>query len=130
MVGHRNVVLCWDFTLTLPLSLKGEGGPKDPAAIIRPAVKSKNPVHSVHQCTDTICQQELCSRRGWAHPHEDAGLDEVAEISRAFQRSELSPPSKEAPSRFQLVAMVAKFAEVLRGSYWASEASRPQQLMP
>ena len=71
--------------------------------------------------------------------YEDVGLNEVVEINREFQRSDLDTAFDEAPSTFQLSAVVAEFAEVLRGSYWAREGSlqavadqarRVQQLLP
>ena len=71
--------------------------------------------------------------------YEDPDFNEVTEISLEFQRSELAASFEEATARFQLAAVVAEFAEVLRGSYWAqegsleavaSEARRLQQLMP
>ena len=71
--------------------------------------------------------------------YEDPDFNEVTEISLEFQRSELAASFEEATARFQLAAVVAEFAEVLRGSYWAqegsledvaSEARRLRQLMP
>ena len=55
--------------------------------------------------------------------YEDAYLDEVEEISREFLVDDLAPSFKAASLRFQLSAVVAEFAEVLRGSYWAREGS-------
>ena len=71
--------------------------------------------------------------------YEDVGLNEVVEISQEFQRSDLSIAFAETAPAFQLSAVVAEFAEVLRGSYWAREGSlqavagearRVQQLLP
>ncbi len=71
--------------------------------------------------------------------YEDVGLNEVVEISEELQRTDLAVSFEEASSRFQLSAVVAKFAEVLRGGYWAREGSlqavadearRVQQLLP
>ena len=71
--------------------------------------------------------------------YEDVGLNEVVEINREFQRGDLDTDFEEAASTFQLSAVVAEFAEVLRGSYWAREGSlqavadqarRVQQLLP
>ena len=71
--------------------------------------------------------------------YEDVGLNEVVEINREFQRGDLDTAFEEAASTFQLSAVVAEFAEVLRGSYWAREGSlqavadqarRVQQLLP
>ena len=71
--------------------------------------------------------------------YEDVGLNDVVEISRHFQRTELAESFEETSSRFQVSAVVAEFAEVLRGSYWAresnlqavaDEARRVLQLLP
>ena len=71
--------------------------------------------------------------------YEDVDLEEVVEISRDFGAADAAVSFEEASSRFQLAAVVAEFAEVLRGSYWAREGSlqavsdearRLQQLMP
>ena len=71
--------------------------------------------------------------------YEDVGLNEVVEISKELQSTDLAISFEEASSRFQLSAVVAEFAEVLRGSYWAKEgtlqavadeAARLQQLLP
>ena len=71
--------------------------------------------------------------------YEDVGLNEVVEINQEFQRSAIAVSFEDASSRFQLTAVVAEFAEVLRGSYWAREGSlqavadearRVQQLLP
>ena len=55
--------------------------------------------------------------------YEDVGLNEVVEISREFHHSDMATDFEEAPATFQLSAVVAEFAEVLRGSYWAREGS-------
>ena len=71
--------------------------------------------------------------------YEDGRFNDVVEISRGFQRADLAESFEEAASRFQLSAVVAEFAEILRGSYWAQEGSlqavadeawRVQQLLP
>ncbi|MDE2786195.1 MAG: von Willebrand factor type A domain-containing protein [Chloroflexota bacterium] len=71
--------------------------------------------------------------------YEDVGLNEVVEINQEFQRGDLAVSFEESAPRFQLSAVVAEFAEVLRGSYWAREGSlqavadqarRVQQLLP
>ena len=71
--------------------------------------------------------------------YEDVGLNEVVEINREFRHEELSTSFEEASLTFQLSAVVAEFAEVLRGSYWAREGSlqavadharRLRQLLP
>ena len=63
----------------------------------------------------------------------------VTETSRAIERNELAPAFEATSPRFQLAAIVAEYAEILRWSYWArdgslkdvvSEARRVQQLLP
>ena len=55
----------------------------------------------------------------WADP--DNG--EVTEIARDFRLNDMSPEFEEASPRFQLSAVVAEYAELLRESYWAREGS-------
>ena len=55
--------------------------------------------------------------------YEDVGLNEVVEINQAFHHGDLATAFEEAPATFQLSAVAAEFAEVLRGSYWAREGS-------
>ncbi len=55
--------------------------------------------------------------------YEDVGFNEVVEINQAFQRGDLAATFEETAPTFQLSAVVAEFAEVLRGSYWAREGS-------
>ena len=71
--------------------------------------------------------------------YEDVGLNEVVEINREFHHGDLAAAFEETPATFQLSAVVAEFAEVLRGSYWAregnlqavaEEARRIQRLLP
>ena len=71
--------------------------------------------------------------------YEDAGFNDVVEISREFQRTDMAESFEDAATQFQLSAVVAEFAEVLRGSYWAREGSlqavadearRVMQLLP
>ena len=71
--------------------------------------------------------------------YEDVGLNDVVEINKELQSSDLAVSFEEATTRFQLSAVVAEFAEVLRGSYWAregnlqavaDEAARLQQILP
>ena len=71
--------------------------------------------------------------------YEDPDTGEVSEISREFDRNELAAGFSEAPARFQMAAVVAEYAEILRESYWAqdgslehvaSEANRVQKLFP
>ncbi len=71
--------------------------------------------------------------------YEDPDSGEVSEITRALQRGELVASFADATPRFQLAAVVAEYAEVLRESYWAqegslaevaAEASRVRRLLP
>ena len=55
--------------------------------------------------------------------YEDPDSGEVAEIKRELRRDELAPEFEEASPRFQLAAVVAEYAEVLRESYWAQEGT-------
>ena len=71
--------------------------------------------------------------------YQDPDTGEVSEVNREFQRSELALEFAEASPRFQMAAVVAEYAEVLRDSYWAqdgsleevaSEANRVKRLLP
>ena len=71
--------------------------------------------------------------------YEDPDTGEVSEISREFGVGELASEFAEASARFQLSAVVAEYAEILRESYWAqdgslervaSEANRVRSLLP
>ena len=71
--------------------------------------------------------------------YEDPDTGDVSEVNREFQRSELALEFAEASPRFQMSAVVAEYAEVLRESYWAqdgsleevaSEANRVKRLLP
>ncbi len=71
--------------------------------------------------------------------YEDPDSGEVYEIYRQFNRADLEASLEQASPRFQMAAVVAEYAEILRESYWAqegsledvvSEARRIQQLLP
>ncbi len=71
--------------------------------------------------------------------YEDPDTGEVSEVNREFQRGDLAPEFSEASPRFQMAAVVAEYAEILRESYWAqegnlqnvvSEANRVRKLLP
>ena len=71
--------------------------------------------------------------------YQDPDSSEVLEISRTLQRSELSAGFEDTSPRFQLAAVVAEYAEILRESYWAqggnledvvAQARRVQGLLP
>ena len=71
--------------------------------------------------------------------YEDPDTGAVSEIGREFRREELAVDFREALPRFQMSAVVAEYAEILRESYWAqdgslervaTEANRVQRLLP
>jgi Ca-activated chloride channel family protein len=55
--------------------------------------------------------------------YEDPDTSEVTEISHSIARADFAPTFKEASIRFQLDAVVAEYAEILRESYWAKDSS-------
>ena len=55
--------------------------------------------------------------------YEDPDTGEVAEIARSIARADFAPAFREASARFQLDAVVAEYAEILRQSYWARGSS-------
>ncbi len=70
---------------------------------------------------------------------QDPDSLEVTEISQAFDSSDMAASFSGASPRFQLSVVVAEYAEVLRGSYWAEgntlsgvleEAERVATLLP
>ena len=71
--------------------------------------------------------------------YEDPDSGEVYEIYREFNRADLEASLEQTSPRFQVAAVVAEYAEILRESYWAqegnledvvSEARRIQLLLP
>ena len=71
--------------------------------------------------------------------YEDPDTRGITEIRRSLQVRELAPWLESASPTFQLAAVVAEYAEVLRNSYWAQdgdlqrtahEAARVQRLLP
>ena len=55
--------------------------------------------------------------------YEDPDSGTVSEISREFNRDDLESSLEQASPRFQMSAVVAEYAEILRESYWAQEGS-------
>ncbi|MDE2859972.1 MAG: von Willebrand factor type A domain-containing protein [Chloroflexota bacterium] len=55
--------------------------------------------------------------------YEDPDTGVVSEVSRELLRSALHPDFQDATTTYQLSAVVAEYAELLRGSYWAREGS-------
>ena len=71
--------------------------------------------------------------------YQDPDTNEVVEVKLEFEREELANDFENASPRFQLSAVVAEYAEILRESYWAqdgnltdvaAEARRVQELLP
>jgi Ca-activated chloride channel family protein len=54
---------------------------------------------------------------------EDPDTHQVTEISRDFDTFELAEDFRESNPYFQRAVIVAEYAEILKGSYWASESS-------
>ncbi|MBK8989837.1 MAG: hypothetical protein IPM39_27880 [Chloroflexi bacterium] len=50
-------------------------------------------------------------------------MGEVSEITQSIALSEFAPAFTQATPRFQLSAIVAEYAEILRCSYWAKDNS-------
>ena len=55
--------------------------------------------------------------------YEDPDSGKVTELRQEFDREDLADGFEDAPPRFQMAAVVAEYAEVLRESYWAQEGS-------
>jgi Ca-activated chloride channel family protein len=55
--------------------------------------------------------------------YENPDTDETIEINRSITVSEFAPTFEDASPHFQLTAVVAEYAEVLRHSYWAKDSS-------
>ena len=80
--------------------------------------------HSVTALYELKLREEAAGVIGTVYMrYEDVGLNEVVEINREFHHSDLATDFEETAPTFQLSAVVAEFAEVLRGSYWAREGS-------
>jgi Ca-activated chloride channel family protein len=55
--------------------------------------------------------------------YQEPDSGETVEISRATAQADLAASFEEASPRFQLAAVVAEYAEILRNSYWAKGSS-------
>lgn len=55
--------------------------------------------------------------------YEDAGTGKIIELNRDLRSDQLYTRFSDASARFQLAAVVAEYAEVLRQSYWAQNGS-------
>ena len=58
--------------------------------------------------------------------YQSPDSEAVTEVAREFHRDELADSFENTSPRFQLSAIVAEYAELLRGSYWAQEGSLSQ----
>ena len=58
--------------------------------------------------------------------YQSPDSETVTEVAREFDRGELAESFENTSPRFQLSAIVAEYAELLRGSYWAQEGSLAQ----
>jgi Ca-activated chloride channel family protein len=54
---------------------------------------------------------------------EDPDTHQVVEISKDYDTSQISSDFRETDPYFQRAVVVAEFAEILKGSYWAEESS-------
>ena len=72
-----------------------------------------------------LSQPAMTVRVRYADPETDG----VTEIERAISLAQFHERFEEASPRFQLAAVVAEYAEILRGSYWAQENDL-QRLVP
>jgi Ca-activated chloride channel family protein len=55
--------------------------------------------------------------------YQEPESGEAVEISRSIAKTDFAPTFEEASSHFQLAAVVAEYAEILRNSYWAKGSS-------
>ena len=55
--------------------------------------------------------------------YENPDSGETVELNRAISGAEFAGTFEAASARFQLAALVAEYAEVLRHSYWAKGSS-------
>ena len=55
--------------------------------------------------------------------YEEPDSGNVVEIASEFNSADLESSLEQASPRFQMAAVVAEYAEILRGSYWAQEGS-------
>ena len=100
--------------------------------------------HSVTALYELKLHEEATGRVGTVHvryqnPDADADTKEIVEVSKDIRRAQLASRFAEASPSFQLAAVVAEYAEILRESYWAqdgslddvvAEARRVRQLLP
>jgi hypothetical protein len=53
---------------------------------------------------------------------ENPNIGEVTEINRSAPRADFNDDFAASDPRFQMTAVVAQYAEILRQSYWAKDA--------
>jgi Ca-activated chloride channel family protein len=96
--------------------------------------------HSVTALYEVKLHPEAEGRIATVHLRwQDPDTAEVEELSQGFYTEDLAERFTDAAPRFQLAVLVAEYAEVLRGSYWAEgstlagvleEAERIGELLP
>ena len=96
--------------------------------------------HSVTALYEVKLHPEAEGRIATVHLRwRDPDTAEVEELSQGFYTEDLAERFTDAAPRFQLAVLVAEYAEVLRGSYWAEgstlagvleEAERIGELLP
>jgi Ca-activated chloride channel family protein len=96
--------------------------------------------HSVTALYEVKLHPEAEGRIATVHLRwQDPDTPEVEELSQGFYTEDLAERFTDADPRFQLTVLVAEYAEVLRGSYWAEgstlagvleEAERIGELLP
>ena len=80
--------------------------------------------HSVTALYEVKLHEESDGTLATVHVrYADPDSGEVTEIEQALESSDLASEFDEASPSFQLSAVVAEYAEILRESYWAREGS-------
>ncbi len=80
--------------------------------------------HSVTALYELKLHDQSRGRLGTVYMrYEDAGTGKIIELNRDLRSDQLYTRFSDASARFQLAAVVAEYAEVLRQSYWAQNGS-------
>jgi Ca-activated chloride channel family protein len=80
--------------------------------------------HSVTALYEVKLHPEAGGRIATVHLRwRDPDTAEVEELSQGLYTEDLAERFTDAAPRFQLAVLVAEYAEVLRGSYWAEEST-------
>ena len=83
--------------------------------------------HSVTALYEVKLQDRAAGSVGTVYlRYEDPDTGQITELSQWLEFSSLAGRFEDASPRFQLAAVVAEYAEFLRGSYWARESSLQQ----